>query len=484
MNSSRIAETIIEYTFYVLIFLVPIIWLPFTSELFEFNKIILVYFGTSIVLTAWIFKSVSERAFTYKRTPLDIPILLFLAANIAATIFSIDQHVSIFGYYSRFNGGLLSTVSYIILYFALVTFFNREKLYRLLKILLFSAAFVAVYAILQHPNPLFRNADGSFRGIDAGYWNQNAQARAFSTLGHPNWLAAFMIMVIPIGFFFLVAARQIWERILISTSLIAYFLAFTFTYSRGGTVGFVAMAAVLIVGLIFTFRKEILSYFRKGQASRILNKIQPPKIGFYISLVIIGWLSVFYFFGNAFTSRGINLAAIRAEGETQLAAAGNETGRIRLIVWKGGVEIFKNSPIFGSGVETFAFSYNLFRPPEHNLTVEWDFLYNKAHNEFVNYLSTTGGLGIATYMILVITPAVLVTIYLNLKRSYLQKIFALSLLASLAGYHSQNFFGFAVVPIALLFFLVPAFFFIDSQSFKIASIPIRFLNLKFSTFTS
>ena len=484
MHSSRISEIVIEYTFYALFFCVPLIWLPFTSELFEFNKMILVDFGAAIVLTSWLYKSVSEGKFIYKRTPLDIPILLFLLANIVSTIFSIDPHTSIFGYYSRFNGGLLSTVAYIILYFALVTFFDREKLFRLLKILLFSAGLVAAYAVLQHPNPLFRHPDGSFRGIDAGFWNQNAEARAFSTLGHPNWLAAFMVMVIPIAGFCLVALKQIWERLFISAALIGYFLAFTFTYSRGGTVGFVAMVVVLTFGLLLAFRKEIWNYLRTKQISKITSYAQPPKIGFFLTLVVIGWLIIFYFFGNAFTSRGVNFAAIRAEGETQLAAAGSETGRIRLIVWKGGWEIFKDSPVFGSGLETFAFSYYLFRPTEHNLTSEWDFLYNKAHNEFVNYLSTTGGLGILTYLILIITPAVLVITYLNQKHGYLQKILTVLVLAGLAGYHAQNFFGFSVVSLALLFYLLPAFFFVDSQLTKVSDLPLRFLRSKRVLFTA
>src|SRR5581483_2891044 len=40
---------------------------------------------------------------------------------------SLDQHVSIWGYYSRFNGGLLSTISYIALYYALVSNFQEDK---------------------------------------------------------------------------------------------------------------------------------------------------------------------------------------------------------------------------------------------------------------------------------------------------------------------------------------------------------------------
>ena len=113
-----------------------------------------------------------------------------------------------------------------------------------MRILLLSSIFVTVYAILQHPTPLFRNPDGSFRGIDAGYWQQDSQARVFSTFGHANWLAAFLAMLTPIAFLFLVFSQTIVERLGLSILLIGYFFAFTFTYSRGGTVGFVVMLLV------------------------------------------------------------------------------------------------------------------------------------------------------------------------------------------------------------------------------------------------
>ncbi len=474
MNYSRIAENIIEYTFYILIFSVPIIWLPVTSELFEFNKMILVYFGTATILTSWLFKSVNDGAFSLKRTPLDIPILLFLAANIAATIFSIDRQSSIFGAYSRFNGGLLSTFSYIILYFAFVTYMDREKLFRLLKILLLSAAVVAVYAILQHPTPLFRDAAGGFRGIDAGYWQQNAQARAFSTLGHPNWLAAFMVMVIPLGFFFLVALKKTWERALVTTLLIAYFVAFTFSYSRGGTIGLVGAMLVLIGGAAISFRQQLPALVRRKRVLSILSYFKPQRVGFFILLVTFGWAVTVFFFSNAFLSRGISFASIGAEDETQLAKFGHETGKIRLIVWEGAYKIFKDSPIVGSGVETFAFSYYQFRSTEHNLTGEWDFLYNKAHNEFVNYLATTGGLGFATYVILIGAFVIMLLMYLKQKGAPWQKYFAVCLVAGYTGYHAQNLFGFSVVPIALLFYLFPAFFFVGLISNQEVKIPLPF----------
>ena len=71
---------------------------------------ILVYAFTVLIVGAWLLKSIDDKRLVIKRTPLDIPLLLFLGANILSTIFSIDRHTSIWGYYSRSNGGLLSLI--------------------------------------------------------------------------------------------------------------------------------------------------------------------------------------------------------------------------------------------------------------------------------------------------------------------------------------------------------------------------------------
>ncbi|MBF8303332.1 MAG: efflux transporter, family, subunit [Candidatus Dadabacteria bacterium] len=69
---------------------------------------------------------------------------------------------------------------------------------------------------------------------------------------------------------------------------------------------------------------------------------------------------------------------------------------------KAALEIAKANPIFGTGVETFAYSYYQYRPVEHNNTSEWDFLYNKAHNEYLNYLATTGIVGFVSYISIIV----------------------------------------------------------------------------------
>src|SRR5215216_6020900 len=111
----------IRWSFYSLFFLVPLILWPDTFELFEFNKMWLVFAISLLIFFLWGSKMIIQKRFEIRKTPLDIPIALFLLSQIISTIYSIDPHVSFWGYYSRFNGGLLSTISYIFLYYAFAT---------------------------------------------------------------------------------------------------------------------------------------------------------------------------------------------------------------------------------------------------------------------------------------------------------------------------------------------------------------------------
>src|SRR5262249_769402 len=51
---------------------------------------------------------------------------------------------------------------------------------------------------------------------------------------------------------------------------------------------------------------------------------------------------------------------------TSQIAVITDSGDIRKFVWKGAIDAWKSSPLFGTGVETFAFAYYKFRPAGHN----------------------------------------------------------------------------------------------------------------------
>src|SRR3989338_4924509 len=115
MKFYNFSSRAIEYLFYALLLLVPLVFAGNTSELFEFNKMWLTFGITTLIVALWISKMILQRRILFRRTIFDIPILIFLISQIVSTIISLDPHVSLWGYYSRWNGGLLSTIAYIIL---------------------------------------------------------------------------------------------------------------------------------------------------------------------------------------------------------------------------------------------------------------------------------------------------------------------------------------------------------------------------------
>jgi len=156
---------------------------------------------------------------------------------------------------------------------------------------------------------------------------------------------------------------------------------------------------------------------------------------------------------------------------------GTESGKIRLNVWSGAISAWKANPLFGTGVETFAFAYYKYKPAGQNLTSEWNFLYNKAHNEYLNYLATTGLFGLGTYIIMI---AVFLWVVLakitnsfanfanklaNVREKYepispQNSIFVLALVSSYMSILVTNFFGFSVVITNVYLFMIPAFVFV------------------------
>jgi putative inorganic carbon (hco3(-)) transporter len=480
-------QTILTLSFNILLFFTPLFFTPLNSELFEYNKMLLVYYLTTIIVGTWLIKMLYARKLILKRTPLDIPILLFLASQILSTIFSVDPHTSIWGYYSRSNGGLLSIISYILLFYAFVSNFDRASVPKFLKWALYGGLAVSLYALPEH----FGKSPSCKILVDrwsADCWVQDVQSRVFATLGQPNWLAAYLAMLIFPALYFFLTTKEVVRKFFYFFLTIILYTAFTFTYSRGATLGLISGLAVFFIlttvkthhlrSILNILTFNLLLKDKQSTTNENINlqiRVFPLQL---LGIAIISLLMVNILFGSALTGdfRLIRQAAppprpgisVAATG-TQLESGGTESGQIRLIVWQGAINIFKSYPLFGSGVETFAYTYYQHRPDEHNNVSEWDFLYNKAHNEFLNYLATTGAVGFISYLFMIVA-----FILWSLKRiSTIDSehghdpalpIFLAALLASYISYLVQNIFGFSVVMIALLFYLFPGFAFVSSSS--------------------
>jgi len=421
---------IIFFLFAALTFFVPIVLWPYTSEVFEFNKMVLVYILTAVITTIWAIRCIVERKFIFRRTILDIPLLIFFGSQLISTILSIDFYTSVFGYYSRFNGGLLSTVCYLLLYWAFVNNFNGKDTIKLIKIWFASAFLVSVYGVAEH------------FGIDKNIWVQDVQTRVFSSLGQPNWLAAWVVALIPVTWAFMLKSKiksfGFWIYFGLS---VLFFWTLIFTKSRSGFLGFgtacIIFWALVALKNIKNIKVFIFPFLLVGFSFIVICLISGTQWTPSINSII-----------NKSTNKQITEAST---GDTALETGGTESGIIREIVWQGALQVWFHYPVFGTGTETFAYSYYLYRPAAHNLTSEWDFIYNKAHNEFLNFAANTGSFGLLSYL-----TVIGFSVYLMLKNKGDDKNLNFGLLAGFVSLSVSNFFGFSVVPTQLEFFLFPA----------------------------
>lgn len=480
-------DRIIEYSFYALFLLVPLVFSGDTSELFELNKMWLTFGITAIIGATWASKMVLEKRITIQRTPIDLLLMLFLVSQIISTIFSLDPYVSWWGYYSRFNGGLLSTICYIILFYAFVSNLQLKQVWKTLFVSLIAGLCVSLWGFPSHfgydPTCLL------FRGtLDISCWTYEfvPTIRTFSTLGQPEWLAAYMAFLTPLAMAYAMKNKSKKGTSIAYAALsVLFYLLLVFSNTRAGFLGFWIANAFFWAAVYF---KKLYSKEYFMRMFLIINLLFV--LSTFLFGIPIGQLSKFTL-PQLMQSHAAAAPAAQTSTQTQAAQNGTpatsaldddgitDSGAIRLLVWEGALKAWENNPLFGTGVETFAFAYYKYKSPAHNMTSEWDYLYNKAHNEFLNYLATTGIFGLGSYLgflgifvFLVCKEMVKSNAGHNIAAQKLQQessstqntyakliVVNIGLLAGFLSIMITNFFGFSVVIINLYTFLLPAFMF-------------------------
>jgi hypothetical protein len=194
-----------------------------------------IYLVTLFILFLWLTKMILLKKIILKKSFCDIPILLFFLSQLLSTFLSIDFHTSIFGYYGRFNGGLLSILSYLILYYVLISNyedFGKNYLENLLRVIIVGSLIVIFWGL-----PAKFGYDLScflFSGqLNNSCWTAQFKPaeRLFSTLGQPNWLGAYLAITFFIGFYFFFKIKNIKYLLLSTLYLILNFLTLLFTRS-------------------------------------------------------------------------------------------------------------------------------------------------------------------------------------------------------------------------------------------------------------
>lgn len=452
----------IQYLYYCLFILTPLLMSSKTSEMFEFNKMLYIYLITTIVFGLWCIHYIVRRPQLYLPKKMIIFLLLFVVVLSISTYYSIDKHTSIFGYYGRWNGGLISIMSYVVLFFVFIQVFTKETVHTLLKLSLLTSVIVMVWGYLAKFGIDF--SCYLFIGdISNTCWTAQFQPsiRMFSTLGQPNWLGAYLSAHFFIALFYFLntypllkdheslldKAKHVLAKfhmlrephpfgshMFYAGYLVLNFIAIYFTKSRSSLL---AVGVSLLIGAVIIFTIRVHQKYR-----------------LWVRIALISFIIMMSSF----------LVNTRSSSFYEKAPANLEitdSFEIRKIVWTGAIELGKQYPLFGTGPETFAYSYFFTKPVAHNNTSEWDFIYNKAHNEYLNYLATTGYIGFAAYLLVI--SMTLYSGYFYAKRYRSSRNLVLFISLSYVTILITNFFGFSTSTIQLFFFLFPGMILVLDQ---------------------
>jgi tetratricopeptide (TPR) repeat protein len=332
------------------------------------------------------------------------------------------------------------------LYFGLVSNIDIENIYQrilfFIKVSLTSSLVVMLWGI---PGKFgFDLSCKLFTGsLKTACWTNEFQPtiRMFSTLGQPNWLGIYLVINMLFAIHLLLS-RHIRKTWLLYIYLFLSSISIMFTQSRSA---FLALGCGLVGVGTYIAMTKIFKKDKKEYVAYIKSYLLP------LAIVLVCSLGI----GYAVNKQAFIKIAAKVE---QPAASNNITDSfaIRKLVWQGAYSVGLKYPLFGTGVETFAYSYNFLRPNDHNMTSEWDFVYNKAHNELLNYFSTTGLFGIVTYLVLI--GVVIARIkYVWDEEDESKQLLEIVLLSAFASIVVSNFFGFSTTTINIFFYLIPAF---------------------------
>ena len=431
-NLIRILDLLFEINYLAIIFLLPLyfaIWLK-NNNIFELNKIILfkiLIWLLLLILLAKIIYLLTQKLVVINKKILAIPkyfiiLILFLLTLGISTYYAQDWHAAFNGSYYRQQG--LTSYFFYILFFCLLLFNTKISNTRLncnkiIITIVLSSFFVSIYGIAQK------------FGFDFISWNEPAwlTGRVTSSLGQPNYLASYLLLVIPLAIYLIFSAKKLLIKSFWCLILISQLLCLFFTYSRGGLIG-------LIVGLIITVLIYFLivkkNIFKKNNFKQII-------IAFLLLIIFVSVGLACYYKIDFFRER------VRSSFNSQSGSVA-----IRIKFWNASLLAIKEKPFFGYGLDNQGEILVKYYQKDWAIYSKVNDYPDRAHNLILDILLTSGIVGLIFYLFWLF---VIFKIGIKNIKENKSKFLTVALLASIICYFISLMFNFEIVTTAVYLWL-------------------------------
>ncbi len=357
----RLCEQIIKWSLLVLTFLTPLFFLPWTTEVTELNKQMLLFVGAIVAGLAWLGKMLAERRFEYRRSITNVIILLFVLVYAISTWASDSTYLSLMGDYGQEQFGLLTILSFVVLYFVAVNNITTEvMLKKMMGTLVASGFIVALFGLLQglglHILPF-----------------QFTQTPSFNTVGTAASLGLFLAFIVTLSGGILLfghgsegkaTKKEIAMKAFVAvTAVLALFIIATLDYWPI-TISLLIASAILIA-----------YSFIHAKSMKGLGGILLP-----IAAIIIMLMLLFFRFPMALGYPAEVMPSTKASGDIA-------------------TQILREHAFLGSGPGTYIYDYARHHSAEVNQTAFWNIRFDRASSNFLTHIATIGLLGTLSWLL-------------------------------------------------------------------------------------
>ncbi len=346
------------------------------------------------------------------RTTIGLALGVYLAAITIASLAGVDWQHSFWDAQERMTG-IWSLLHYAVFFLMIVSVYDQPRDQRRFAIVLWAvAALLMLSGLVQIINPNF--------------WGYPAVSRVAGLLNNPIFYASTMVFGIFISLFLAVTETRLIKKIIFFVSGVFFFYAIYASGTRGAMVG-------VVVGLLLYGLAEVIIIKDRRRRYGLL--------GLLLAAVVL--LAGLWFYRDSAFVKGLPFASFLN------LSPFSGTGATRLIAWQAAWRGWLAHPVFGWGLNNFNIIFNQFYNPESLRYTAYETWFDRAHNVFLEHLTTTGAVGLLAY--LGIFAAATAVLYKNVLREKLSARAGLLLAGGLAAYMIQNMFALDE-PTSLLFF--------------------------------
>ncbi|KKS30756.1 MAG: hypothetical protein UU92_C0020G0014 [candidate division WWE3 bacterium GW2011_GWA1_42_12] len=334
---------------YLLPFLVPIFFLPITTEFFELNKLTLIILSTILLAILWAVRLMMGHKIELAKSIIDFPLVIFTGVYALATVFSMNKTVSIFGSQGRWLG-LFSLVVFVIYYYIATPLYRNPKAIRTAIYAFLTGTGIATFVSLLSYFNIFISSATYMKLQNFSFYGGTTQTAMFAAL------SIIMALV-------LIAYEK---NMLVKLGLVgATILSILYVALTGALAAWV-MLVVGIVGMVFYV--DLSKVFKDGV--------------YY--LAILGTTAAM---AIVFLVPATRSVLVNPNFPKELGLPARES-------WVIASSTIQNFPLLATGPSTFQTNFTRFRPMTLNATDFWNVRFDIPFNEIFNIIATVGILGL------------------------------------------------------------------------------------------